>query len=55
MAVRVNEVGPEQEQVDTPGTPHRVWTGGHAPKGGHTQRQRIPTPDEQLAIVDCVD
>ena len=28
---------------------------GNSPRGGHVQRQRIPIPDEQLAIVDCVD
>ena len=33
----------------------RVWTGGHHPKGNLRQRRHVPTPDEQLAIVDCVD
>ena len=35
---------------------HRIWTGGHhPPSGALVQRGRVPTPDEVLAIVDCVD
>ena len=35
---------------------HRIWTGGHhPPSGALSQRGRVPTPNEMLAIVDCVD
>lgn len=54
-AVRVSEIEPKPAQAATLAVPHRVWTGGHSPRGRHVQRQRVPTPDEQLAIVDCVD
>ena len=55
-AVRVSEVSAQPAPVAAPAAaPHRVWTGGHSPRGAHVQRQRVPTPDEQLAIVDCVD
>jgi len=36
--------------------PAPAWTGGHrVPRAIPPQRHRIPTPDEQLAILDCGD